>query len=258
MGGISKRNFKMFRELCGESTLKNVAIVTNMWGEVRREVGEAREAELTSEDIFFKPALDRDAQLLRHENTLASAQAILRQIINNHPLALRIQEEIVDCHMDIAKTAAGAELNRELMEQQQKHQEELRKLQNEMREAIKARDEETRKELEEESNRLKEQMRKVESESQKLASSYSEDKAKFDRKVKEMEGAAKRDAERTAAAHQRDIERLVTQLERDTNASAQERAMMLQTLETLRSQSRARLPGFFSALGSAIDSLFGL
>jgi hypothetical protein len=45
MGGISTRNFKMFREICGENTLKNVVIVTNTWGAVSKEIGEAREQE---------------------------------------------------------------------------------------------------------------------------------------------------------------------------------------------------------------------
>jgi RecA-family ATPase len=40
----------MFHELCGNSTLHNVAIVTNMWGEVTQEVGEAREYELATEE----------------------------------------------------------------------------------------------------------------------------------------------------------------------------------------------------------------
>ena len=49
--GVSVRNFKMFRQLCGDSTLKNVIFVTNMWGKVPKEVGEAREKEL-AEDYF--------------------------------------------------------------------------------------------------------------------------------------------------------------------------------------------------------------
>ena len=31
VGGVAKRNFSMFRKLCGESTLKNAVIVTTMW-----------------------------------------------------------------------------------------------------------------------------------------------------------------------------------------------------------------------------------
>ncbi|KAF8910600.1 P-loop containing nucleoside triphosphate hydrolase protein [Gymnopilus junonius] len=133
MGGISTRNFKMFRQLCGESSLKNVVILTNMWGEVSREVGEAREDELASKDMFFKPVLDKGGQLFRHDNTQKAAHTVLRQIMENHPIALQIQRELVDQKKQISETAAGEELNRELMTQIRKHRDEMRSLQEEMR-----------------------------------------------------------------------------------------------------------------------------
>ena len=78
-------NFEMLRRLCDKSTLRNVVIVTNMWGEVDPEVGEARVAELMEEDIFFKPALEGDAQIARNENTATSAQEIIRLVLDNYP-----------------------------------------------------------------------------------------------------------------------------------------------------------------------------
>ncbi|PFH47959.1 hypothetical protein AMATHDRAFT_150885, partial [Amanita thiersii Skay4041] len=133
VGGISRRNFKMFRELCGDTTLKNVAIITNMWGEVDEDLGAAREEELVSKDIFFKPAIEKGARVFRHANTLKSAQRILRTVIANTPLALRIQRELVDQGKDISQTAAGIELNKELLEQAEKHRKELLGLQDEMK-----------------------------------------------------------------------------------------------------------------------------
>lgn len=123
----------MFRELCGESTLKNVLVVTNMWGEVSKDVGEARERELATDDMFFKPVLAKGAELVRNDNTLATAQSIIMRLTDNRPLSLRIQRELVDQKKDISQTAAGAELNREMMEQIEKHRQELRSLQEEMR-----------------------------------------------------------------------------------------------------------------------------
>src|SRR5260221_379327 len=96
MGGISTRNFRLFRQLCGDTTLKNVVIVTNMWGEVEKEIGEARNSELAGKDKFFKPALDKGALMLRHENTRHSAHNNLRRIVQNHPVTLQIQHEMVD------------------------------------------------------------------------------------------------------------------------------------------------------------------
>jgi len=84
MGGISMRNIKMFRRLCGDDGLKKVVIVTNRWGEVARQVGKAREAELAGEDMLFKLAMDRGARMASHDNTVSSAEKILRLILRNH------------------------------------------------------------------------------------------------------------------------------------------------------------------------------
>ena len=121
----------MFRKLCGDDTLKNVVIVTNMWGEVGQAKGEMREAELKNK--FFKPALDKGAQMLRHGNTVESAHNILRHIIQNHPLPLKIQRELVDEKKDIGETAAAQEVESQIHELIQKHQTEMKQLQEEMK-----------------------------------------------------------------------------------------------------------------------------
>ncbi|KAH8795996.1 P-loop containing nucleoside triphosphate hydrolase protein [Flagelloscypha sp. PMI_526] len=127
-GGIAAKNFKMFRQLCGDSTLKNVVIVTNMWGEVTKEKGEARAHQLANQEKFFKPVLDKKAQMLRHFDTTDSAHKILRNILKNQPEALQIQKEMVDQKKDISQTAAGIELNHELQELMKKHKEEMTQL----------------------------------------------------------------------------------------------------------------------------------
>ncbi|KAL0057737.1 hypothetical protein AAF712_015612 [Marasmius tenuissimus] len=87
MGGMSVDNFRMFRKLCGEATLRSVVIVTNGWEEVPKENGEARERELGC--TLFKPALDEGAQLARHHNTYESAVAIMGSLNNSPPLQAR-------------------------------------------------------------------------------------------------------------------------------------------------------------------------
>lgn len=264
MGGISRRNFSMFRQLCGDSTLKNVVIVTNMWGEVSPEVGEAREAELRDKDMFFKPVLDKHAQLLRHENTVDSAQAILHHIIGNRPQALKIQRELVDEHKDISQTAAGTVLNRELMEQVRKHQEELRNLQVEMKAAIKARDEETRKELEEESRKLQAEMSRVQNDSQKLASDYNEEKARMEQRMHAMEAAARKEAERAAGEHKKQMEELNARLQQTASTTAAEKNAIKQRMDDLQHKYEATRGhpsgggGFFSQIGRALDSMLGM
>ncbi|KAK7033302.1 hypothetical protein R3P38DRAFT_3504057 [Favolaschia claudopus] len=134
--GLCMRNLKMFRQLCGEQALRNVVIVTTMWGDVAREVGEAREKQLASDEHFFKPFLDKGARMLRHNNGLTSAHAILYHLTRNRPRALRIQRELVDEGKDIMQTAAGAELNPEYAEQAIRHREEIARVQEEMRSRV--------------------------------------------------------------------------------------------------------------------------
>ena len=122
--GVARRNFEMFREFCGDSALKNIVLVTNMWGEVSQEDGKEREQELITN--FFKTALDKGAQIARHYNTAQSAHDIIRRIMRNQPVPLQIQRELVDEGKGILNTAAGKSINGEFNEQIQRHQVEPR------------------------------------------------------------------------------------------------------------------------------------
>ncbi|KAJ7859152.1 hypothetical protein B0H14DRAFT_2747238 [Mycena olivaceomarginata] len=224
MGGISTRNFKMFRQLCGESTLRNVVIVTNMWGEVGREVGEAREAELGSDDRFFKPVLDKGGRMLRNNNGITSAQAILYYLIGNHPRALRIQRELVDQGKNISQTAAGEELNRELAEQIKRHRQEMAALQEEMKEAIREKDEETRKELELETRKLQAEMARVQNDSNKLAGWPT------------VAEAARKETEAAEENHRRQIQELEDRLHHSSVASNSEKEDIQRRLSDLQRQ----------------------
>ncbi len=121
----------MFRKLCGDDTLKNVVIVTNMWGEVGQAKGEMREGE--HKNKFYKQALDKGAQMLRHDNTEESAYNILRHIVRNQPLRLKIQRELVDEKKDVGQTAAAQEVESQFQELIQEHQAEIKELQEEMK-----------------------------------------------------------------------------------------------------------------------------
>ena len=152
--GTAVKSFNTLLAMCGSQALRNVVIVTNMWGKVASEVGVAREQELTSD--FFKPALDEGAQFLRHGDTTESTHDIIRAILGlgNQQVTLRIQKEIVDQRKQIGETAAGKELSRELDEQVKKRLEQLQELQ-EMLDQTEADDGETRQELEQEVSRLR-------------------------------------------------------------------------------------------------------
>jgi len=232
--GIAGRNFKMFRELCGDSTLRNVILVTNMWGEVTKDVGESRERELTTN--FFKQVLDKGAQLARHQNTTQSAHDIIRRIMKNQPVVLQIQRELVDEHKDIIDTAAGDAVNKEIKEQIKRHQAEMKAVQEEMLQALKDKDEETRKEMEEESRKLQAQMDKMRKDSEGMASNYQEEKRRMEESMREMQEQARREREQSEADYKRQMEALHKRLEEGANSTAAQRAELQKRIDSLQHQ----------------------
>ena len=224
----------MFRELCGDTTLKNVILVTNMWGEVSRDVGEARENELSRN--FFKPVLDKGAQMIRHYNTAQSAHDIILRIMRNHPLVLQIQRELVDEHKDILDTAAGEAVNRELNEQIRRHQAELKAVQEGLMQALKEKDEETRKELEEETKKLQGQMERIKKDSDGMASNYTAEKERMEAKMREMGQEARRERQRVEAEYNRQMTDLNRRLQETSNASTAEREKLQEEMKRLQDQ----------------------
>lgn len=168
MAGTAMRNFRFFQHLCGEETLKNCAIVTNMWDQIKSNDGEARETELFSKDIFFKPAVDNGAKRLRHDNTVESAHKIIRQFLENTPTPLAIQRELVDEKKRVFETVAGETLLGEFAALAKKQQEELDELKRELEEAQRERDETSRQEIEEALAKLQAEQKKLAGEQAKI------------------------------------------------------------------------------------------
>ena len=190
---MSVRNFRMFRQLCGDSTLKNVVLVTDIWGKVNRDLGEARERELA--DKYFKAAFDKGAQLVRHHDTIRSSHNIVRRIMKNDPAAFQVQRELVDERKDINHTAAGEGVSGEFNRLIKHHEAEVKALREELRQALGSRDEETRVELEEATSELKEQMVKMKLELETMASKYNEDKQETEQAMNQVKVQGKAQAE---------------------------------------------------------------
>ena len=195
-GGITGRNFDMFRKLCGDTALKNVVIVTNMWDEVSRDIGEAHEKVLSNK--IFKPVLSKGAQMVRHHDTTESVHDIIRKILRNPPVVLQIQRELVDERKDLVNTTAAKAINRELNERVKQHQAELK-------EGREGKDEEMRR-------NPREQMKTEEDSKRVILNCVAE---------KEKEGMMKR--ERNEARRNRQLIDPNRRLQDTANASAADR-----------------------------------
>ena len=219
MGGVARKNFRLFRKLCGDDTLKNVVIVTNMWSDVSSEVGEKRERELSGSELFFKPALEKGAHMVRHDNTVASAHRIIREIIGFPPTPLQIQVETVDEHKTLAQTDAGQDLKDELERQAAKHKQELDGLRSEMEELLSTKDAQHKTEIDELNDALRDvqgQLDKVEGEARQLREEHELSRKEHAEKMRLMaESMAEREAElRTLQTHARKQTAKVEELEK--------------------------------------------
>ena len=208
MGGISLRNLRMFRKLCGDDALKNVVVVTTRWDDVQekdRGVMLKREKELMeTPGKFFEPVIAGGGRFLRHDDTAGSARRIMEAFLKNHSIPLQIQLEMRD-GKTLEETAAGSELAAELKKLMDKHNSEMNNLKEEMTEAIAAKDEALKKELEAERTKMQKEMTKWEEQKKALADGLAaareeakkrqeesnrklcEQGAKFELKVKEIE-----------------------------------------------------------------------
>ena len=171
MGGVSRRNLKMFRRLNGPDSLKNVLIVTTMWGSVDKTVGERREDELKSEDTLFKPLIDAGAQLVRHDLGSESARRIIETLLGNTPKELLIQTELSN-GISLARTSAGAELSADLDHIVERDSRKLRDLQQELDGAFEEGDMELVAELKRELAKLRRRIHSREEDKEKLATTY--------------------------------------------------------------------------------------
>ena len=154
LGGSGLKSLHFFQNLVGPEALKNCVLVTNMWNQVNIKVGEDRENELKSKDMFFKSALDRGATTMRHNGGQAAGFDIIRHVLRNKPMPLAIQKELVTEKKMIYETVAGQVLLGEMAEMEKKHQRELDALKKELDEAIEEHDRQAEEEIQESTQRI--------------------------------------------------------------------------------------------------------
>jgi len=185
----------MLRKLCGDSTLKNVTLVTNMWGEVSGDVGEARERELITN--HFKLALDGGARLTRHYNASSSAYTIIRRTIWGRAYEFAEEQE------SPPYTASSSGFGQEFEEHARRYQAETEAWQ-EVIAQIRRDCEEMIRELQEEKDQIRRESREeirrfqegAKMELEQMASKYSEEGRRMGAEMRQMQEEARVERER--------------------------------------------------------------
>lgn len=250
MGGVSRTNFNMFRELCGPDALRNVVIVTNMWEMVKPGVGEAREAQLRSNDQLFKPVLDKGAQMIRHDNTLESARSIVGRLVFNYPLPMQLQREIVDEGKDIRLTSAGLELDRRLAEMEKMFEEKLAAILKANEEAMATKDKQTQEELAEARRELEAGMLRIQNERERLSREYAEEQ----KRTNEQMAKLMENLEEERRVNEEKRQRMEAEFETSRLQDAEKQRELQDQIDRLKSDSGSSgEDGFFKFLGMMTD-----
>ncbi|KAF5345263.1 hypothetical protein D9757_014425 [Collybiopsis confluens] len=143
--GQSGRNLKMFKNLCGAETYKNVVILTTFWDDnSATKMGEEREAKLKSK--FCLQLAQGGAAFMRHNRTKSSAYKVLDYVFTLVPTDVQITKEIRVEGKTLEDTAAGSVHRAEVDALIAKHKAEVAELMNEMK-AMRGATDEMKKEL---------------------------------------------------------------------------------------------------------------
>jgi hypothetical protein len=107
MQGSALRYFEMFRRLCGDHALDNVALVTTMWGRLKEEAeGLQREQELI--DDFWDPMIELGSYVTPFDGSKEAAEGIVALLVGKEEVVLKIQHELVDERKTPEQTSAGS------------------------------------------------------------------------------------------------------------------------------------------------------
>ncbi|TFK19358.1 hypothetical protein FA15DRAFT_674482 [Coprinopsis marcescibilis] len=117
-------NFKLLRDICGDSAMKNVTIVTTNWDHGYNESFVKREEQLRATEHLCKSLIDMGAKFLRHGSSDSlQASSLLAQIATKPSTLFRIQTEACGedgdrrsfCDTSIGSTMCGR-VNQQVLE----------------------------------------------------------------------------------------------------------------------------------------------
>lgn len=164
----------MFRKLCGQDALKNVILATTMWDRIEPSEGEARERELIATPEYWGWMQTQGSTVFRYTGSLASAHHIIGFFLEKAPTVLDIQQQMVDDKKAIYETSAGRALDGHLDRERQRWADDLRKTQQQMQEAIQARDAVSKRMLEDVQRENRQHLARLKQDQEKLRTSTEE------------------------------------------------------------------------------------
>ncbi|KAJ4480258.1 P-loop containing nucleoside triphosphate hydrolase protein [Lentinula aciculospora] len=228
-GGQSRRSLRIFRELCGAATYKNVVVLTTFWDKVNETEGETREEELMSNSNFFKDLVDGGARFMRHDQKNSGARQVLDHIFTLVPTTVQIQNEIRVEGKSLEETAAGSVHREEINRMIAMHQKEMQDLTSEIA-SVKQNNMTLKRELEDERKDLEKKILRWEDEKVDL------------KKGLDSEGELRKRLEEEIKMQQEKFEKAQQELQTELEKSKKDRdeAVLIDARRKAREAERAK------------------
>lgn len=233
VGGISRRTFQILRGLCGQETLSNVLIVTNMWSDPPSAKQSRHEKQLRENSKFFQPAIAAGARMVRRpRKDSKSAHDIIRMLLDKQPVVMRVQRQMVDNGEGFHSTDAAMVLGEELAKMEEKHRKEIEEVKEELRQAREQNDVQAQLELREFLEQAIAQSARLAKEIESLREGFEQERLRWETRVNEAE-MAQMEAEKKQGEMLAQLEDLKDRAER---ANGEERRKLEKVIEELLKQ----------------------
>lgn len=219
----------MFQEMTGLEHMDSVVLATTMWDKTDREEGKKRELELMQGDRFWQPMIKRKCHVKRFMNDRDSALDIIRILVEKHKMIPKLQHEMNVEGKDLDQTNAGKAVNKRLIEQKERHEQEKEELRKQMEKALQENDMKYTQELLDAQEKNSSQMKDLERAQQELKVSNErllQEKEEQITKAKEEMEKLRVIAEQQGKEHAVEIEK------RDNKEKEMRQAMLQQAKET--------------------------
>ncbi|KAK3070300.1 hypothetical protein LTR53_000895 [Teratosphaeriaceae sp. CCFEE 6253] len=276
MYGSSLRNLKMFKDLVGPDPLQNVVLATTRWGQARKsgelELAESKEHQLKTEEAFWAPMVHRGSRVARFEDTRDSALQLILSLVDQRPVVLQIQSELVDQKKKLIDTAAGNTVNEESKRLEKKYKDEIAQIQKEMDEALAARDHDVQEALKKSEVDFQRKLDKVHAEQDMLRYERRNETRRMQDDMEELRSAYRKEVEKREGemmkklgAQKLDFDETVARLKANEGKLREEQrvAMQQKINEVDRKDSKGRtgmklVVSLLPVVGSVVLSLLGI
>ena len=188
------------KNLCKDATLKNLVIMTHDW----KKVSPADEDEMKQKfSTHYFSAMKNGAQVYHCTNASELDLGALRVILGGGPVVPKVQQEPINKGSESVQTAVAAELSKKIPDLAERHNSDVKKLEEGTQEAMDKKGEEHLRELEEQNRRAQEEadgLRKYIAEMQSKEESRRKEVGMFKKQIAEMQSKLEEDRHRFGKA----------------------------------------------------------